>query len=297
LPTLTTYVVRATLFLLGGKYFKSIAGAMKNEAGFLFPLELVVSTDKIFKEQFVEPEISTISEEEKAEKKIIEEFAESESLENKQVEEFKDSEVPVSDKLEEETPTEQREDLTEESLPVEEKIQPEITEQLETEAQSLTEEETTQYPVDEPPESVSEVEKEEENEFIPPKPQLNLSDLTCLYIEDQVDSQILFKVQMKGLKDIKFAVSFEDAQPMLLNNKFDFIIMDINLQGEYNGLDALKIIKTMPALNSIPIVAVTAYVLPGDKEKFIAAGFDDFISKPIFREKMMESLEKIFLPH
>ena len=71
--------------------------------------------------------------------------------------------------------------------------------------------------------------------------------------------------------------------------------MDINLQGEYNGLDALKIIKTMPAFSSIPIIAVTAYVLPGNKKKFIAAGFDDFISKPIFKEKMMESLEKIFL--
>jgi CheY-like chemotaxis protein len=71
--------------------------------------------------------------------------------------------------------------------------------------------------------------------------------------------------------------------------------MDINLQGEYNGLDALKIIRTMPALTTVPIIAVTAYVLPGDKEKFIAAGFDDFISKPIFNEKMIESLEKIFL--
>ena len=124
---------------------------------------------------------------------------------------------------------------------------------------------------------------------------LDLTKLNCLYIEDQVDSQILFKVQMKELRDVKFAVSFEEAQVVLLNYQFDFIVMDINLQGEYNGLDALKIIKTMPAFSSIPIIAVTAYVLPGDKEKFIAAGFDDFISKPIFKEKMMESLEKIFL--
>ena len=100
---------------------------------------------------------------------------------------------------------------------------------------------------------------------------------------------------MKELRDVKFAVSFEEAQLVLMNHRFDFIVMDINLQGEYNGLDALKIIKTMPAFSSIPIIAVTAYVLPGDKEKFISAGFDDFISKPIFKEKMMESLEKIFL--
>jgi len=124
---------------------------------------------------------------------------------------------------------------------------------------------------------------------------IDLKALNCLYIEDQVDSQILFKVQMKELKEIKFAVSFEEALPLLDSNHFDFIVMDINLQGDYNGLDALKIIHKMPGYESIPVIAVTAYVLPGDKEKFIATGFNDFISKPIFRDKMVDSLEKIFL--
>lgn len=126
------------------------------------------------------------------------------------------------------------------------------------------------------------------------KKTINLSEYNCLYIEDQVDSQILFKVQMKELKDIKFAVSFEEALPLLTTYKFDFIVMDINLQGEYNGLDSLKMIHQMPGFHKMPIVAVTAYVLPGDREKFIAAGFNDFISKPIFREKMISVLEKIF---
>jgi len=124
---------------------------------------------------------------------------------------------------------------------------------------------------------------------------LDLSKMSCLYIEDQIDSQILFKVQMKELREIKYAVSFEEALPLLDNGKFDFIVMDINLQGEYNGLDALKIIHKMPAYEKTPIIAVTAYVLPGDKEKFIVTGFSDFISKPIFREKMIDSLERIFL--
>lgn len=123
---------------------------------------------------------------------------------------------------------------------------------------------------------------------------LSLSDLSCLYIEDQVDSQILFKVQMKELREIKFAVSFEEALPLLTAHNFDFIVMDINLQGEYNGLDALKMIHQMPQFQNLPIIAVTAYVLPGDKDKFILAGFNDFISKPIFREKMIDALEKIF---
>ena len=122
-----------------------------------------------------------------------------------------------------------------------------------------------------------------------------ISTLRCLYIEDQVDSQLLFKVQMNDLKSIQFATSFEEALPLLEQNEFDFIIMDINLQGEYNGLDALKVIHQIPKLQKIPIIAVTAYVLPGDKEKFISTGFTDFISKPIFRDKLVESLKKIFV--
>ena len=123
---------------------------------------------------------------------------------------------------------------------------------------------------------------------------IDLSKLRCLYIEDQVDSQILFKVQMKELKEIKFAVSFEEAIPILDSDSFNFIVMDINLQGEYNGLDALKLIQKMIGYENTPIIAVTAYVLPGDKEKFITAGFNEFIAKPIFKEKMIEALERIY---
>ena len=123
--------------------------------------------------------------------------------------------------------------------------------------------------------------------------EFDLSRYSCLYIEDQLDSQMLFKNQMKGLKNISFAVSFEEAIPELENKNFDFIVLDINLQGEYNGLDALKLIHKMPKYLNTPIVAVTAYLLPGDREKFIAAGFNEFISKPVFRTKIIDVLRKV----
>lgn len=123
----------------------------------------------------------------------------------------------------------------------------------------------------------------------------NFSELRCLYVEDQIDSQILFKVQMKDLHSVEFATSFEKALPLLQNKQFDFIVMDINLQGEYNGLDALRAIQKMPGFQNMPIIAVTAYVLPGDREKFIAAGFVDFITKPILRDKLENVLKKIFI--
>jgi CheY-like chemotaxis protein len=70
--------------------------------------------------------------------------------------------------------------------------------------------------------------------------------------------------------------------------------MDINLQGEYNGLDALRIIQKMPGYKDIPIIASTAYLQPGARDSFIAAGFSEFISKPLFRDKLLEMLKKFF---
>lgn len=128
----------------------------------------------------------------------------------------------------------------------------------------------------------------------PSEPKFNISSLTCLYIEDQVDSQVLFKMQMKELKEIVFVSSFENALPYFKNKKFDFIVIDINLEGEYNGLDALKLIRKIPGYEKIPIFASTAYILPGNKERFISAGFTGFIDKPIFKEKIIESLSKAF---
>ncbi len=93
---------------------------------------------------------------------------------------------------------------------------------------------------------------------------------------------------------MEFAESFEKALPFIKNTKFDFIVMDINLQGEYNGLDALRIIKKLPGYKDIPIIAVTAYALPGDKDRFIASGFNSFISKPVLRENLTHVLKDIF---
>ncbi len=123
---------------------------------------------------------------------------------------------------------------------------------------------------------------------------IDLSKLRCLYVEDQIDSQILFNFQMSELKEIQFATSLEEAIPILETKNFDFILLDINLQGDYNGIDALKFIHRISGFENTPIIAATAYLLPGDKEKFISTGFDDFISKPIFHDNMIESLKKLF---
>jgi PAS domain S-box-containing protein len=123
---------------------------------------------------------------------------------------------------------------------------------------------------------------------------VDISNLSCLYFEDQIDSQVLFRVQMKGLKNLNFAVSFEESLPLLDSGNYDFIVIDINLQGSYNGLDIMRILRTMPRYENTPVFAVTAYVLPGDQHKFVLAGFSGFISKPIFRDQMIDVLAEVF---
>ncbi len=122
---------------------------------------------------------------------------------------------------------------------------------------------------------------------------IELNKLSCLLLEDQVDSQLLFKQQMKELKEIQIFAKFEDALPILRQKKFDFVVMDINLLGDYNGLEALREIKNIPQCRNVPVIASTAYMMPGDQDRYIAAGFDDFIPKPIMRNKLIESLKKV----
>ncbi len=309
LPKLSTYLAKVLLELLGGRYQKTIFGLSRNESGFIFSSKISFDFEDKSSTSIrdLQEPASVESDSDKSEfiqetelvKEVVEEVpepTEDVTAYYPESEQEDDSFKPVTTISEELLSKIEEETSEQDNIPQETEFESKIMEE-----EPIVTSETSTPSTEESIENVSEkidetlVEAESEKTFIPPLPKLNLADLSCLYIEDQVDSQILFKVQMKGLKDVKFAVSFEESQSMLLKYQFDFIVIDINLQGEYNGLDALKIIRTMPALANVPIIAVTAYVLPGDKEKFIAAGFDDFISKPIFREKMMESLEKIFL--
>lgn len=282
-------MISSLLIILNGKFIITSDTNGQKDCAFSFPIKL--NTE-------IEPK--TVDEKPESPPEIAEEEPAIDTTEETTFES-----EPVEEKFEEPNITEgpiiTGEVLSKtEPEPFIEKEEIEIEEEI-VETGEQIQEDRIETPIEKqeiaPEEKIEETVPEEEitiDETPPVTNKNNLSNLSCLYIEDQVDSQILFKVQMKGLKNIQFAASFEEAIPLLQTNKFDFIVMDINLQGEYNGLDALKAVHQMQGLENIPIIAVTAYVLPGDREKFIATGFNDFISKPIFREKMYESLKKIF---
>ena len=86
------------------------------------------------------------------------------------------------------------------------------------------------------------------------------------------------------------AVNGEEAIEMVEKETYDFVLMDIELPG-MDGVDATKIIKSRH--KNLPILALTSYAMKGDRERFLAAGFDDYISKPIDVNNFIEKINKL----
>ncbi len=125
------------------------------------------------------------------------------------------------------------------------------------------------------------------------KKTLDLSNYSCLFIDDSIDTQLLFKSQMEDFKLLKICSNLTEAFPLLNKYNFDLIIVDINLNDTYNGFDALKIIRQFNNYKETPIVAVTAYPFDEDKKRFINYGFNDYLVKPLLKDEIINSLEEI----
>lgn len=70
----------------------------------------------------------------------------------------------------------------------------------------------------------------------------------------------------------------------------DVILMDLQLP-IMNGYEAARLVKEVPALRGVPIIAVTAYAMVGDRDKILARGFDGYIAKPITPERFVSEVE------
>jgi CheY-like chemotaxis protein len=82
--------------------------------------------------------------------------------------------------------------------------------------------------------------------------------------------------------DIKWARNGTEALEMFSAEKFDAVIMDGQMP-EMSGFETAARIRDLEKFSGgrVPIIALTAYAMPGDREKFLAAGMDDYITKPV----------------
>lgn len=108
-----------------------------------------------------------------------------------------------------------------------------------------------------------------------------MSTKKVLYIEDRVDNRSLVRrvLMAEGIEVLE-ATNADDGIRLAIQHLPDLILMDINMPGK-DGFTATAELRQYTALAHVPIVALTANVMKGDREKTLEAGCDGYISKPI----------------
>jgi two-component system cell cycle response regulator DivK len=113
-----------------------------------------------------------------------------------------------------------------------------------------------------------------------------------LVVEDQEDNmQIMRDLLGTTGYDMLEAGNGEQALAIVAQQRPDLILMDIQLP-ILDGYEATRRIKADPALQSIPIIAVTSYALSGDEQKARAAGCNDFVSKPYSPRQLLAKIRQ-----
>ena len=117
---------------------------------------------------------------------------------------------------------------------------------------------------------------------------------TILYVEDNFDNRMLVRrvLEAEGYRVVEAEDGTQGIE-WLRSETPDLVLMDINLP-EIDGYEVTKRFKQLPSMAKVPVIAMTANVMKGDREKTLAAGCDGYISKPIDIDTLPEQIA-IFL--
>ncbi len=115
---------------------------------------------------------------------------------------------------------------------------------------------------------------------------------TILYVEDNSDNRLLIRrvLNAEGYT-VHEASSATMALEMLKSILPDLILMDINMP-DMDGYTLTAHIRALPNLGVVPIVALTANVMKGDRERSLEAGCDGYIQKPIDIDTLTQQIER-----
>ncbi len=113
-----------------------------------------------------------------------------------------------------------------------------------------------------------------------------------LYIEDNFQNKRLVRkiLKSKGYEVLEADDGLTGVE-MTLREHPDLVLMDINIPG-IDGMEATARIKSTPEIQHVPIVALTANAMRGDRERIMAAGCDEYMQKPIQNAKLIETIQR-----
>ena len=111
--------------------------------------------------------------------------------------------------------------------------------------------------------------------------------------DDEINALVMQKLLEKEF-EIHLAHDGPDCLEKIRQQQFDLILMDVNLGNGYlDGVEVMHHVKSVPGYGDIPVVAVTSFAMQNDKEKFLKAGFNDYLAKPIEKHKVFQLIHQI----
>ena len=117
--------------------------------------------------------------------------------------------------------------------------------------------------------------------------------MRILYVEDNEDNIYVVKSRFARVGfTVLVATDGEQGVAMAAAERPDLILMDLRLP-VLDGWEATRRIKARPETRHIPIIALTAHAMSGDREKALAAGCDDFDTKPVEMPRLLEKVRAL----
>jgi two-component system cell cycle response regulator DivK len=118
------------------------------------------------------------------------------------------------------------------------------------------------------------------------------NNTTILYVEDNQDNRLLIRriLMAEGFNVVE-AEHGRQALEIVDQLQPDLILVDINMP-DMDGYALTSLLRTKPLLNKVPIIALTANVMRGDRERTLAAGCDGYIQKPIDIDQFYELINR-----
>lgn len=119
----------------------------------------------------------------------------------------------------------------------------------------------------------------------------NDSTLTAVFVEDEVENFELVRMLLKPYMEVVNITSSKDAIEHIKTTQYNMVFMDIGLK-DINGIEVTKFIRNLDNYKNIPIIAITAFAMEGDKERILDSGCNEYISKPFTKEDLFAAVGK-----
>lgn len=114
-----------------------------------------------------------------------------------------------------------------------------------------------------------------------------------LFVEDNPKTRLLVKHLLNGTYDITLVPDAEAALQAMGETDFDGLLVDIHLGEGLGGTELLHRDREEKLAGGAPAIAVTAYAMPGDRQKYLEEGFDEYVGKPFTGADLRGAIDQV----